>query len=106
MNANEPSVRWDSQSRTFDVTLPVENDRVIDAKIQLPQSFVVRIREKGVDEWSPGYDTPFNQFTFVGLKPDTAYEIQVTARNDAGEGSPAFHEARTLADGTLGDISV
>ncbi len=44
MNANEPPVRWDAQSRTFDVTLPVENDRVIDAKIQLPQSFVVRIR--------------------------------------------------------------
>ncbi len=99
-DSQQPSAKWDSKSRKFEVSLPTP-DGVFDASWISTPSFVVRIQEKGSDEWSPGFETPFNSCTFTGLKPNTAYILEVRAKNDAGESEPAYIELRTLPDGTL-----
>ena len=35
-------------------------------------------QESGTEAWSPGFETPFNKCSFVDLKPDTEYDVQVT----------------------------
>ena len=37
--------------------------------------------------------------TFVDLKPDTEYEVQVTSKNSTGEGEPVYAKIRTNPEG-------
>ena len=68
-------------------------------------TYVVRIREAGEDkDWSFGFETPITSFTFVDLKPDTEYELQVRTKNAAGEGVPAFFSIRTDPAGDSGNV--
>ena len=57
--------------------------------------YVIRIREAGTEQWSFGFETPFPGCTFVDLKPDTEYELQVRAKNVSGEGEPVYIRIRT-----------
>ena len=97
----EPSVEWTEGE--FRVSLPLQG-RVIDAKWRLGTTTVVRIREAGTEAWSPGFETPLNGCSFVGLRPNTEYEIQVTHKNSAGEGPPSRLKCRTEPNGDVGKI--
>ena len=97
----EPSVEWTEGE--FRVSLPLQG-RMIDAKWRPGTTTVVRIREAGTEAWSLGFETPLNGCSFVGLEPNTEYEIQVTHKNATGEGSPTSLKCRTEPNGDLGKI--
>ena len=63
-----------------------------------------RIREAGAEDWSFGFETPITSFTFIDLKPDTEYDLQVRTRNAAGVGAPAFFNIRTGPTGDAGNV--
>lgn len=88
-----PQLQWDGAM--ICVSLPDKLGRIIEAKWNPAVTSVVRIRESGTEPWGPGFETPFNMCSFVDLKPDTEYEIQVTHKNDAGEGEAAITIMKT-----------
>ena len=88
-----PLLKWDGEM--ISVTLPDKVGRTIEARWNPTITSVVRIREAGKVEWSPGFETPFNMCSFVDLKPDTEYVLQVTHKNDAGESEPAISTIKT-----------
>lgn len=98
---SQPSVRWDWQTNTFFVVLPVP-EGVMEAKWTTSLTYVVRLREAGSDEWSFGFETPLTGCRFVGLKPDTEYEFEVRAKNQHGEGPPSTDRIRTNPEGDIG----
>ena len=97
-----PEVRWDGD--TWFVTLPVDDGKVIEATWKPAFTYVVRIREAGTEQWSFGFETPVTGCTLVDLKPDTEYELQVRAKNAAGEGAPALFTIRTTPTGDSGNV--
>ena len=88
-----PETKW--HGKTWRVTLPVEHGRLLEAKWEPGVTYVVRIREVGCGDWSLGFATPISTCTFVDLKPDTEYEVQVRAKTAAGEGEPTCLRMRT-----------
>ena len=88
-----PRIHWDGKA--WDVAFPVNDGKVLEAQWEPSLTYVIRIREAGSAEWSFGLETPIPPCTFVGLKPDTEYELQVRARNSAGEGERALVRMRT-----------
>ena len=68
-------------------------------------TYVVRVRESGSGKWLVGVETPLTSCTFIGLKPDTEYEMELRAKNAAGESSPAVASFRTDATGAAEPIS-
>ncbi len=89
----DPQLKWDG--RMFSVSLPDKLGRTLRAKWIPTVTSVVRIRESGTQAWSPGFETPVTGCAFVGLKPDTDYDLQVTHKNEAGEGEPATTTVKT-----------
>ena len=70
-----PEIKWDG--KTWFVTLPVEDSKVLEAKWEPGLTYVVRIRESGAEQpWSFCFETPIPSCTFVDLKTDTEYEFQ------------------------------
>lgn len=88
-----PILKWDDG--LIKVSLPDKLGRILEASWRPTITSVVRIREVGSAAWSPGFETPFNQCSFVDLKPDTEYELQVTHKNDAGESEPTISRIKT-----------
>ena len=88
-----PALKWDEGF--IHESLPDKHGGELNAKWQPAVTSVVRIRELGSTSWSPGFETPFNQCSFVDLKADTEYEIQLTHKNDAGESEPVISTIRT-----------
>ena len=97
-----PRIEW--QDNQWSVTLPLDDGRVVNATWTPGMTYVVRIREAGAEEWSFGFETPITSFTFIDLKPDTEYEVQVRSRSAAGEGPPAFFNVRTDPAGGAGNV--
>ena len=97
----DPKIEWTDGE--FRVSLPVQGG-MIDAKWRPNTTSVIRIRRLGADAWSPGFETPLNGCTFVGLQPNTEYEIQVTHKTVAGEGPPANLRCMTRSDGGVDNI--
>ena len=91
-----PKLEWDGS--TISVSLPDKRGRVMEAKWNPTVTSVVRIREADAGEWSPGFETPFNRCTFMGLKPDTEYDVKVTHKNTAGEGESAISRTKTSTE--------
>ena len=67
-------------------------------------TYVVRIREAGTEAWSFGFETPLTHISFVDLKPDTEYEVQLCPRNAAGEGKPRLLTIRTNPTGNTDNV--
>ena len=88
-----PKLKWDDGM--IRVSLPDKLGRILEVSWNPTITSVVRIREAGTAAWSPGFETPFNQYSFVDLKPDTEYELQMTHKNDAGESEPAISRIKT-----------
>ncbi len=97
----DPKVEWNEGE--FKVSLPVQGG-MIDAKWCPAFTSVIRIREVGADAWSPGFETPLNACTFVGLRPDTEYEVQVTHKTSSGEGPPTSLRYKTGSDGHVSNV--
>ncbi len=96
-----PTIEWNDGE--FRVSFPLENG-TLDARWRPGITTVIRIRESGTDAWSPGFETPLNSFSLVGLAPDTEYEVRVTRKNAAGEGPPVIRKLRAEPDGDTGNI--
>ena len=92
---DDPRLEWDGQ--TISVSLPDKLGRTVAAKWNPTVTSVIRIKEADADEWSPGFETPFNTCTFVDLKPNTEYELKVTHKNATGESKPAISRMKTRA---------
>ena len=60
-------------------------------------AYVIRIREAGTGQWNFGFETPIPGCTFVDLKPDAEYELQIRAKGVSGEGEPVYITTRTSA---------
>ena len=90
---SSPQIQWDGT--TWSVRLLVLEGNVLEASWKPAQTYVVRIRESGTEAWRIGFETPLTHFSFVDLTPDTEYEMQVSARNAAGEGKPKLIHIRT-----------
>ena len=102
-SGKSPQIKWEDNE--WSITLPLEDGRVLNATWKPGVTYVVRIRETGEDmDWSFGFETPITSFTFVDLKPDTEYELQVRTKNAAGEGAPAFFSIRTDPAGGAGNV--
>ena len=97
-----PRIEW--KDNQWSVTLPLDDGRLVNATWKPGITFVVRIREAGAEDWSFGFETPITSFTFIDLKPDTEYEVQVRSRSAAGEGPPAFFRIRTDPAGDAGNV--
>ena len=93
-NAKGPALKWKDDDEV-DVRLPVGWGRVIGASWKPTVTSVIRIREVGMTEWSPGFETALNRCSFVGLEPDTEYEVKLTHKNDAGEGGAKISKFKT-----------
>ena len=96
-----PKIEWTEGE--FRVSLPVKGE-MIEAKWRPGATTVVRIREAGTETWSPGFETPLNGCSFVDLQPNTEYEVQITHKNAAGEGSPTTLRCKTRSNGDVGRI--
>ena len=97
----DPKLEW--HEGEFKVSLPVQGG-IIDAKWRPTVTSVIRIREIGTETWSPGFETPLNTCTFVGLRPDTEYEVQVTHKNASGEGPPTSLRCTTGRNGHVSNV--
>lgn len=100
-DASSPAVEWNDGE--FKVSLPLHGGTV-DAKWRPATTTVVRIRQAGTETWSPGFETPLNGCNFVGLTPNTEYELQVTHKNAAGEGPPTKLRCKTKSNGDIGNV--
>lgn len=88
-----PQLMWDGGM--ISVSLPDKLGRIMKARWNPAVTSVVRIRASGTETWSPGFETPFNQCSFVDLKPDSEYEVQVTHKNNVGESEPVITSITT-----------
>ncbi|MXX89641.1 MAG: fibronectin type III domain-containing protein [Boseongicola sp. SB0677_bin_26] len=101
--SESPKVAWNEGA--WSVRLPVDEGRqVVEATWRPGVTHVVRIREAGREDWSFGFETPLTSFTFVDLRPDTEYEVQVRTRTASGEGEPAFLTLRTGPEGEADNV--
>lgn len=89
----KPQLKWDGEE--ISVSLPDKLGRPFEASWNPVVTSIVRIKESGGQVWSPGFETPFGGCTFVDLKPDTEYDVQVTHKNDAGESEPVISSFKT-----------
>lgn len=103
---DRPPVSWNGSTRTFSIVLSglkgIGAGDGIEAEWTPPITYVVRIREANDRDWSFGFETPLTGCGFVGLKPDTEYEVEVRSKNDYGESSPVLARVRTTSEGSLG----
>ena len=97
----EPKIEWDGKK--WLAVLPLD-EQVLETSFKPPYTYVWRVRESGTAEWSVGFETPYGNCTFANLKPDTEYQVRVCAKNDAGEGNPAYSEAKTNSEGRFDNV--
>lgn len=99
---SSPRIQWDGT--TWIVRLPIQDGNVLEAKWEPGVTYFVRIREVGTEPWSFGFETPLTHFSFVDLKPDTEYELQIRSKNAAGIGKPRLIRMRTNPTGNTDNV--
>ncbi len=102
---NKPEIEWEDNQ--WSVTLPLDDGRTVNATWKPAIVYIVRIREVGAADrdWSFGFETPVGSFTFVDLKPDTEYEVQVRTKNRGREGPPGIFRVRTGPAGGADNVA-
>ena len=102
---SKPPISWDGSKGTFSIVLSGLRDigptDSVAAEWTPPLMYIVRIREAGSPDWGIGFETPLRGCSFVDLKPNTKYEVQIRAKNAVGESEPAVIEFSAGPDGTL-----
>ena len=108
VNGPKPPVAWDGESYAIYLPSPPDESRGewMEFSVTPQVTYVVRIRELGTDEWIIGVETPLTSCSFIGLKPETNYEMEVRAKNAAGESAPAVATWRTDSAGTMKPVSM
>lgn len=101
---NTSQLRVYRDGATGFVTLSLKCGQAIDAKWQPDITYVVRIREKGVAEWCIGFETSITGCTFIDLKPDTDYEVQIRSKTARSESAPTYTSIRTNSAGGTTNI--
>lgn len=88
-------VTWDADKKQFVVALrgiviskSPDPKAGVDIYFKPPVLYDVRIRKAGSHDWGPGYLAPYGAATFVGLQPDTDYEVQVSPVDESGKPIP------------------
>ena len=88
-------VTWDAGERQFVVALrgvvlqESSNPKSgVDIFFKPQVLYDVRIRKAGSQDWGPGYLAPYSAATFIGLEPDTEYEVQVSPVDSSGTPVP------------------
>lgn len=88
-------VAWDAGNRRFVVALrgvvlkeSPDPKSGVDIFFEPPVLYDVRIRKAGSHDWGPGYLAPYSAATFIGLEPDTEYEVQVSPVDSSGNPVP------------------
>ena len=76
-HAGIPNISWNGKN--FSISLSDKLGKTLQTEWEPEHTHVVRIREKGTEVWSPGFQTPFTMCEFTGLKPKTEYEAQITS---------------------------
>ena len=84
--------------------LPLQEGNDLEASWNPELTYIVRIREAGTEAWSFRFETPLTHFSFVDLKPDTEYEMQVCARNASGQGKPQLIRIKTSPIGNTDNV--
>ena len=101
-----PPVAWDGRTKSFSIVLSglkaEWSENSVKAEWTPPLTYVVRIRKANEDDWSVGFETPLTGCGFVGLIPDTEYDVEVRAKDSNGESDPVRIKVRTGRDGALG----
>lgn len=102
----KPPVSWNGETKTFSIVLSglkgIGATESLEAEWVPPITYVVRLREVGTDEWSVGFETPLTGVSFVYLKPNTEYEMELRSKNAHGESAPVLARARTKPNGSIG----
>jgi hypothetical protein len=102
----KPPVSWDGKTKTFSIVLSglkgIGDGDGVEAEWSPPLTYVVRIREANTRNWSFGFETPLTGCGFIGLKPDTEYEVEIRSKNAHGESGPVLAKVRTTPGGSLG----
>ena len=88
-------VLWDAQKKEFVVALrgvvmnkAPNSSTGVNIYFKPPVLYDVRIRKVGFHDWGPGFLSPSSAATFVGLEPDTDYEVQVSPVDELGDPVP------------------
>ena len=101
----KPPVIWNANTKTFSIVLSGLRDfggkDTLEVEWKPPFTYVVRIRESIGGSWSIGFETPLTACSFVDLKPDTEYEVEVSPKNSTGESEPVRLNVRTNPEGAL-----
>ena len=101
----KPPVIWNANTKTFSIVLSGLRDLgtkdTLEAEWEPPLTYVVRIRESTGGSWSIGFETPLTACSFVDLKPNTEYEVEVRSKNSNGESEPVRRSVRTDPEGAL-----
>ena len=104
----KPPVQWNG--RSFDICLPWPADEQrqewLELEVTPKVTYIVRVRESGTEEWLVGVETPLTSCTFLDLKPDTEYEMEVRAKNEEDVSDPAVVTCRTDPGGSIVPLSV
>ena len=102
---DKPPVSWNGESKTFSILLSGINglgaEDTIEAVWEPLVTYVVRIREANGGNWSFGFETPLTSCSFIDLRPDTEYEVEVRSKNSSGESAPVLIKVRTDSEGGL-----
>ena len=102
---NKPPVSWNEKAKTFSIVLSgfegLGAKETLEAEWKPPFTYVVRIREANAGSWSFGFETPLTACSFVDLKPDTEYEVEVRSKNSSEESAPVLAKVRTNPEGGL-----
>ena len=94
-NQDQPKVRWDDLAQRWIVDLPMGDDQRAQAEWNQSIVTVIRIREVGTSEWSPGFVTPLNTCSFRDLKPCTEYEVELKHSSPHGDSSTVVKRLAT-----------
>ena len=88
-------VTWDAEKNQFTIALrgfvikkTYDSATGVDIYFKPPVLYDVRVRKVGALDWGPGFRSPYSTTTFVGLEPDTDYEVQVTPVDESGNPVP------------------
>lgn len=88
-------VSWDASKRQFVVSLRGATVRKssnlrdgVNIYFRPPVLYDVRIRKEGCPDWGPGFLCPYSAASFIGLEPDTDYEVEVSSVDESGARLP------------------
>ena len=104
---SRPPISWNQDEKTFSIVLygleGPEGEDTLEAEWKPPQTYVVRIKEANGGSWSLGFETPLTGCGFVGLSPDTEYDVEIRPKDAGGEGDPIRMKINA---GREGDVPV